>query len=175
METTTLVLSIVGCVTGLFSLLVTHHNQIENRHANLINLKLEYINTLLRVRSIISSSRLNIETANLSLRNLKNNAQGNEIKGLLDELLRQYEEINRRNEEAYTAIDNLDMSKENRKKTVISLQEHRPTLSSLEKQTLDYEKETLDIVNRINKLILNQNIEIFEKLFPKAKGDPKTK
>ena len=156
MDILTLVLSITGCVTGLISLLVSHHGHSEQRHANLINLKLEYLNSLSKTKNIINSTRMNLQTASLGLVSIKNFEQRNALEKPIATIADAYEKISSIHEDACKKINNLEMKKANSKKTLIQFQESRVDLSSIEKMLVEYEKESSDILSEIKKILLDQ-------------------
>ena len=147
------IVAIIGSVIGIIALIISCRNHSESRHANLINLKLEYLHSISKVNQAINSSIMSLETASLNTKHVKNIIQRTEIRKHLAEALSKYESIKIKGEVAYEKINNLNMIKMNSRKRIMLLQEARVIVVENEKITFNYEKQALDIIKRLRELI----------------------
>ena len=147
------IVAAIGGVIGVIALIISCRNHSESRHASLINLKLEYLNSISKVNQAIKSSIMSLETASLNTKHVKNIIQRTEIREHIAEALSKYESIKIEGESAYEKINNLNMIKMNSRKRILLLQEARVIVAENEKITLDYEKQALDIIKLLRELI----------------------
>ena len=147
------IVAAIGGVIGIIAIIISYRNHSESRHANLINLKLEYLNSISKVNQAIKSSIMSLEIASLNTKHVKNIIQKTEIRKRIAEALSKYESIKIVGEDAYEKINNLNMIKMNSRKRIMLLQEARVIVAENEKITLDCEKQALDIIKRLRELI----------------------
>ena len=87
------IVAVIGGLIGIIALIISCRNHSESRHANLINLKLEYLNSISKVNQAIKLSIMSLETASLNTKHVKNIIQRTEIRKHLAEALSKYESI----------------------------------------------------------------------------------